>query len=86
MLMEIQKKGNFKARPFNKKVFESSGKLGIPKVEKMVATEFQAFNLHSNSIRSKSKDVKTTEERELMECKAFKALELNKKILEQPST
>ena len=27
---EIQSKNKFKARPFNKKIFENSGKLGIP--------------------------------------------------------
>ena len=53
-LKVIQNKGNFKARPLNKKIFENEGKSGIPKVEKMGNTEFKEFNLKSNNFKGKA--------------------------------
>lgn len=46
ILQEIKNKGNFKARPLNKKIFEKT--IGLPtKMEKFVTTEFTEFKLRT---------------------------------------
>jgi hypothetical protein len=50
-LLEIKKKGTFKARKLNKDLFKTV--IGLPKVEKMPSTtEFQEFKLQVNERKS----------------------------------
>lgn len=41
----IRKHGMFKARPLNRKIFSSTGELGVPKVRARPTTEPQEFHL-----------------------------------------
>lgn len=61
----------FKARKFNKKIFERTSKL--PEVEKKDKTDFSEFKISKTN-----KSLKTIEE----STKEFKALPLNKKLLQ----
>jgi hypothetical protein len=48
----MKNKGNFKAKPLNKKMFKQV--LGVPRVEKMpTTTEFKEFKLRTSSIKPK---------------------------------
>ncbi|CDW88686.1 UNKNOWN [Stylonychia lemnae] len=78
ILRELENRGNFKARPLNKMIFEKT--LGVPpKMEKMTTNEFMEFNLQTLK-RQKTTKHDTQE----LQTKPFKALELNKKIFEAP--
>jgi hypothetical protein len=43
----IRKKGQFKARPLNQRIMESSGELGVPKVNKRPTTKAIGFRSHT---------------------------------------
>lgn len=77
----MKSKGNFKAKPINKKIFKEKQIIGIPRVERMPATQFEEFKL---SNIKKQKTTLTTEEKFLKEQKEFKALELNRSIFKVP--
>lgn len=59
--------------------------VGIPKVEKLLPTHFQEFDLKTNNLKPKAPKTISIEEKELQECKEFKALELNRKIFNNPN-
>lgn len=55
-LMEEFQKNPFKAKPIDKRIFESTGELGVPKVSVRPLTEAQPFNLRidQRSVRRKT--------------------------------
>jgi len=48
-LMEEAKKNSFKAKPVDRRVFESTGELGVPRVAVKAPTEFKQFTLRTES-------------------------------------
>jgi targeting protein for Xklp2 len=68
----------FKARPLNKKIFESSGEIGVPRVEKRQPTipESPQFNVNFRAAMRRNpapEEVRAMEEEELRQAREFKA-------------
>jgi targeting protein for Xklp2 len=84
--IELENMPKFKARPLPKKIFESHGDMGVPKIEKRPLTEAEAPNLRSltrfearKRLRSEQDEMELERRRERK--RQFKARCLNSKIL-----
>lgn len=69
---ELQKCQPFKARPLDRRILESAGDLGVPRVPKASLTEPQEFRFQTDS---RAESIRTREARDLVveETKPFKA-------------
>jgi len=77
IVAEVQSKGTFKARPFNKRLFQQTEAV-IDQKEKLEPTKFAEFEL---SVTKRSKWAAQEANPET----AFKALPFNKNIFKEPS-
>ena len=79
ILLEIKKKGQFKARPLKKQILAQP--INVPaKIERVLTTDFKEFNLNTAQRSLRNSSTQKSEQQEEAP-KQFKALTLNRKIL-----
>lgn len=83
--MKQIKANPFKAKPVNKRIFESNGELGVPKVEAKKSTEPIAFNLRGDQ-RKKNNGNKSSSFNDKPDMTNFKARPLPAYFLDPSKT
>lgn len=83
-MMEIRSKP-FKARLVDKRIFESAGELGVPKIEAKASTELKSFHSYSD-LRAIKRNEELEKKKKVLspKIKAFKARALPTYIKQQP--
>jgi len=75
----------FKARPVSKKVLESAGDLGVPRVQRAAPTQVQEFRLSTSNAKRDNLNMSAASDH-TEDVKPFKARPVNRAILEGKAT